>query len=69
MGDVKAKVDKRTDQIGADIAVQDAADAEADAMDAIDYANWAVENARLQALDAIDARAYAVERAKAAGLS
>ena len=60
MGDVKAKVDKRTDQIGADIAVQDAAYAEADAMDAIDYANWAVENARLQALDAIDARAYAV---------
>lgn len=35
------------------------------ALYAIDYANWAVENARLQTLDTIDARAYA----KAAGLS
>jgi glycerol-3-phosphate dehydrogenase len=69
MGDVKAKIDKRNDQIDAKMAVQDAADSEAEAMDAIDYADWAVENARLQTLDAIDARAYAEERAKAAGLS
>ena len=69
MGDVKAKIDGRTDQIDAKMARQDAADAEADAMVAIEGAGWAVENARLQTLDAIDARAYAEERAKAAGLS
>jgi hypothetical protein len=39
----------------------------ADAADAIDYAEWTVDNARLAVLDAIDARAYADERAKAAG--
>ena len=69
MGDVKAKIDRRTDQIDAKMAVQDAADAEADAMVAIEGAGWAVENARLQTLDAIDARAHAEQRAKAAGLS
>ena len=69
MGDVKAKIDRRTDQIDAKMARQDAADAEADAMVAIEGAGWAVENARLQTLDAIDARAHAEQRAKAAGLS
>jgi hypothetical protein len=44
------------------MAETDAEIAEADAGDAIDFADWAVENARLAILDAIDARAYAVER-------
>jgi hypothetical protein len=48
--------------------MRDAADAEAEAMDALEYASWAIENARLETLDAIDARAYAEERAKSAGL-
>lgn len=34
---------------------------------AIDYAAWAVDNARLAALDALDARAYADELAKKVG--
>jgi hypothetical protein len=66
MEDVKAKVDKRNDQIDATMAATDADFAEADAADAIGYAEWAVDNARLAVLDALDARAYAGERAKAA---
>jgi hypothetical protein len=49
------------------MAASDADWAEADAYDAIDYASWAVDNARLAVLDAIDARIYAGERAAAAG--
>jgi hypothetical protein len=64
--DVKAKIDKRNDQIDADMAATDADFAEADAADAIGYAEWAVDNARLAVLDALDARAHAGERAKAA---
>ena len=40
--------------------------AEAEAADALDYAEWAVDNAQLAMLDAIDARAYADDLAKAA---
>jgi hypothetical protein len=32
---------------------------QADATDALDFAEWAVDNAQLAMLDAIDARAYA----------
>ena len=66
MEDIKAKIDKRNDQIDADMAATDADFAEADASDAIGYAEWVVDNARLAVLDALDARAYAGERAKAA---
>jgi hypothetical protein len=59
MKDVKARIDKRTKQIDADMAATDAELAEADADAAIDYAAWTVENARLAVLDAIDARVYA----------
>lgn len=38
----------------------------ADASDAIDLANWAVENARLTALDALDSQNYAEELEKKA---
>jgi hypothetical protein len=65
--DVKAKIDKRNAQLDAKMAAKDADWAEAEAADAIDYAQWTVENARLLALDALDARAYADERARAAG--
>ena len=63
--DIKAKIDARNAQFDADIAAGDAVLAEQAAYDAIDYAGWAVDNARLAVLDAIDARSYADERAKA----
>jgi hypothetical protein len=68
MDDVKEKIEKRNKQLDAKAAASDADWAEADALDAIDYASWTVENARLAALDALDARAYANERAQAAGV-
>ena len=65
--DVKAKIDQRNRQMNAKVAANDADLAEADAADAIDYAAWTLDNARLVVLDAIDARAYADQRANAAG--
>ncbi len=67
MDDLQAKIDKRAQQLDARAAASDADRAEGDAADAIDYAQWTVDNARLAVLDAIDARAYADERARAAG--
>jgi hypothetical protein len=66
--DIKAKVDKRAEQLDAKAAAKDAGWAEQDAADAIDYAVWMVYDARLAVLDALDARAYADERAKIAGM-
>jgi hypothetical protein len=63
MDDVKARMDKRNRQIDANMAANDADIAEADANDAIDYAAWTIDNARLAVLDAIDARANANMRA------
>jgi hypothetical protein len=68
MDDVKAKIEKRNEERDAKAAATGAEWAEADARDAIDYAAWTVENARLAVLDALDARAYADERAQAAGV-
>jgi glycerol-3-phosphate dehydrogenase len=67
MDDVKAKIDSRNRQLDAKAAASDADWAEGDAADAIDYAEWTVDNARLAVLDAIDACAYADQRAKAVG--
>jgi len=64
--DVKARIDKRNRQLDAKAAAKDADWAEADAADALDFADWAIESAGLAVLDAIDARAFADERAKAA---
>ena len=66
MSDVKANIDKRTRQMDAKAAAKDADWAEADAADALDFADWAVENAQLAMLDAIHARAHADNLAKAA---
>jgi len=55
------------DQLDARIAANQADGAEADAADAIDFAVWTVDNARLAVLDAIDARAYADELVRTAG--
>ena len=61
----KVKAQRRADQVDADFAASDADLAEADAYAAIDYADWAVENARVAILDAIDARITADEKAAA----
>jgi hypothetical protein len=62
--DVKAKIDKRTRQLDAKAADSEADWAEADAVAALDYADWTLSSARLAVLDAIYARSYADERAK-----
>ena len=67
MDDFDARMDKRADQLDANLAARQADGAEADAADAIDFASWTVDNARLAVLDAIDARAYADQLARSAG--
>ena len=62
--DVKAKIDKRTRQLDAKAAANEADWAEDDAVAALDYAAWTLSSARLAVLDAIYARTYADERAK-----
>jgi hypothetical protein len=63
MDEIKARIDKRNQKMGADMSATDADLAEFDAGAAIDLALWTVGNARLAVLDAIDARAYADARA------
>ena len=67
--DVRANVDRRTRQADAKVADIEAAAAEADSSEALNFADWAVENAQLAMLDAIHARAYADKLAKAADSS
>ena len=67
LDDLDARMDRRADQLDAKVAAGQAEGAEADAAEAIDFAAWTVDNARLAVLDAIDARAYADELAKTAG--
>jgi hypothetical protein len=62
--DLQAKMDKWADQLDARIAANQADGAEADAADAIAFAAWTVDNARLAVLDA---RAYADELVRTAG--
>jgi hypothetical protein len=64
--DFQAKMDRRADQHDAKVAARQADGAEADAADAIEFAAWTVDHARLAVLDAIDARVYADELAKQA---
>jgi hypothetical protein len=61
LDDFEAKMDRRADQHDAKVAVRQADGAEADAADAIEFAAWTVDHARLAVLDAIDARVYADE--------
>src|SRR5512132_2370810 len=65
MDDKQAKTDKRPRQLDAKAAATVADWAEDEAADAIDFGDWAVDNAQLAMLDAIDARAYAADLAKA----
>ena len=67
LDDVDASMDRRADRLDAKVAASQAEGAEADAADAIDFAAWTVDNARLAVLDAIDARVYADELATTTG--
>jgi hypothetical protein len=64
--DFQAKMDRRADQHDAKVAARQADGAEADAADAIEFAAWTVDHARLAVLDAIDARVNADELAQQA---
>jgi hypothetical protein len=66
LDDLEARMDRRADQHDAKVAARQADGAEADAADAIEFAAWTVDHARLAVLDAIDARVYADELAKQA---
>jgi hypothetical protein len=66
MRDVKGNIDKRGLQLDAKGAAKEADWAEADAADALDFADWAVKNAELAMLDAIHARTYADQLVNAA---
>ena len=66
LDDFEAKMDRRADQRDAKVAAHQADGAEADAADAIEFAAWTVDHARLAVLDAVDARVYADELAQQA---
>jgi transketolase len=61
LDDFEAKMDRRADQRDAKLAASQADGAEADA---IEFAAWTVDHARLAVLDAIDARVHADELAQ-----
>ena len=65
MSDVKADINKRARQVDAKAAAADADWAEADAAEALDFADWAIENAQLTMLGAVQARTHADQLAKA----
>jgi DNA repair exonuclease SbcCD ATPase subunit len=67
LDDFEARMDRRADQRDAKVAARQADGAEADAADAIEFAAWTVDHARLAVLDAIDARVYADDLARSAG--
>jgi DNA repair exonuclease SbcCD ATPase subunit len=71
--DAQAKMRDLQDRIGRkrnELDVKTAEhDAEANAVDALDFAWWAAEEAEVAVLDAIDARAWADERAAASRTS
>ena len=67
MRDMHDRIGRTRDQLDVKMAEDDAGAAEDDAVDALDYARWAAEQAELAVLDAIDARTWADERAAGAG--
>lgn len=69
MQGLHGRMDRKRDEMDANMAEDDAEGAEADAVDALGYARWAVEQAELAVLDSIDARAWADERAAASRTS
>ena len=69
MRDLHGRIGRKRDELDAKVAEDDAGAAEEEAVDALDYARWAVAEAELAVLDAIDARTWADERAAASRTS
>ena len=69
MRGLQGHMDRKRDELDVKMAEDDAEGAEEDALDALGFAGWAVEQAELAVLDAIDARAWADERAAASRTS
>ena len=65
MQDLQDRIGRQRDELDAKRADHHAEVAEYDAVDAVDFAWWAVEQAELAVLDAADARAWADERTAA----
>lgn len=65
--DTHGRLERKRGEVRADVADDDATLAEGAAVDALDFASWAVSQAEVSVLDAIDARARADDRAAAAG--
>jgi hypothetical protein len=61
--DIKAKLEQRSRAFDSDVAAQEAEWTEGDAIAALEFAAWAINNARLDVLAAIESRAYADEHA------
>jgi len=69
MRDLQDRIGRKRDELDVKAAGQDAEGAEDDAIDALDFAEWAAEQAEVAVLDAINARAWADERAAASRTS
>jgi hypothetical protein len=69
MQGLHGRMGRKRDELDAKMAEDDAEGVEEDAVDALDYARWAVGQAELAVLDAIDARTWADERAAASPTS
>jgi hypothetical protein len=69
MRGLHGRMGRKRDELDAKVAEDDAEGTGEDALDALDYARWAVGQAELAVLDAIDARTWADERAAASRTS
>ena len=65
MQDLQDRIARKRDQHDVKVAEEDAEAAEEEAADALDYATWVVDQAKLAVLDAVDARTWADARAAA----
>jgi len=65
MQDMHDRIDRKRDEMDVKKAERHAEHAETDAEETLDFAWWAVGEAKLSVLDALDARAWADERAAA----
>jgi hypothetical protein len=69
MRGLQDRIGRKRDELDVKAAERDADGAADDAVDALDFAEWAAEEAEVAVLDAINARAWADERAAASHTS
>jgi hypothetical protein len=67
--DLHDRMDRKRHELDVKTGELDAEDAEENALDALSFARWAVEQAEVGVLDAIDSRAWADEQAAASHTS